>query len=432
MIFAQEPKNEKARLKVLKEYQILDTERETQFSEISDLASLICNTPVALIAFLDKDRNWFKASTGIEIYESPRNISFCSHAIVSDDEVFEIENLEKDNRFFDNPLVDQEPKVKFYAGVPLKDQSGFALGTLCVFHMEPHNLTDFQKKALKMLGKQVMKLLELHRFHAEAEKKGKEIKKNLEKKVKQRTKELILTNEKLKAKNEEVEQLVYIASHDLKEPIRKIKLYSDLLIKKSTESSVDISLINKIQSSADRAHLLVNDILSYASIHEDKKKYKTLDLNAIIEDVKESLVENIRDSKAEIIVEKLGKIKGDASQFFQLFQNLISNSIKYNMNQPRLEIKGEVVLNAKQISADIDNQKQNYYCISITDNGIGFDLKYKDKIFDFFQRLHKNTEYNGTGIGLSIVKKIVLAHKGYIEVESEQKKGSSFKIYLPL
>src|SRR5260370_11171358 len=156
------PENEAARLETLRQYQILDTESEEVFDELTRLASYICQTPAALISLVDTNRQWFKARVGIHARETPRNISFCVHAILQRG-CFIVEDALFDERFADNPLVVNEPFARFYAGMPLWSPEGFAIGTLCVMDKQPRHLNAEQINALEILSNQVMSQLELRR-----------------------------------------------------------------------------------------------------------------------------------------------------------------------------------------------------------------------------------------------------------------------------
>ena len=162
MIAPPIPQNEAARLETLRQYQVLDTDSEDVFDDLTRLASYICGTPTALISLVDANRQWFKARVGIQARETPRNVSFCGHAILARD-CFIIEDALFDERFADNPIVVNAPFLRFYAGIPLWSPEGFAIGTLCVMDSKPRTLDDKQIGALKMLANQVMSQLELRR-----------------------------------------------------------------------------------------------------------------------------------------------------------------------------------------------------------------------------------------------------------------------------
>ena len=156
------PENEAARLETLRQYQVLDTDSEDAFDDLTRLAAYVCGTPTALISLIDANRQWFKARVGLSARETPRDVSFCGHAIMQRG-CFIIEDALADERFADNPLVVNEPFVRFYAGMPLMSPEGFAIGTLCVIDREPRHLNGKQIGALEMLSNQVMSQLELRR-----------------------------------------------------------------------------------------------------------------------------------------------------------------------------------------------------------------------------------------------------------------------------
>jgi GAF domain-containing protein len=154
--------NEKARLETLRQYTILDTETEESFDEIGKLAKMICRTPIALVSFVDQNRQWFKSRIGIPFAETARDISFCTHAILQDGPLVIRDTLD-DDRFRTNPMVLEEPYIRFYAGAPLVSPEGFRVGTLCVMDHAPRTLEAEQLDGLRMLANQVVALLELRR-----------------------------------------------------------------------------------------------------------------------------------------------------------------------------------------------------------------------------------------------------------------------------
>jgi len=158
--------NEARRLKVLWQYDVLDTVPEEVFDDLTELAARICEAPIALISLIDEDRQWFKAKVGVTLNETSRDISFCSHAIKQQD-LFIIPDATQDARFASNPLVTSDPKIRFYAGAPLITPDGYALGSLCVIDKVPRELRSEQKQALRVLARHVMTQLELRRHSKE-------------------------------------------------------------------------------------------------------------------------------------------------------------------------------------------------------------------------------------------------------------------------
>jgi GAF domain-containing protein len=156
------PLNEHARLELLHQYNILDTAAEPAFDEITARAAEICQTPISQLTFIDRDRAWFKSSTGLALHEIPRDISFCAHAICQDD-LYVTPDMLADERFRHNPLVTQKPHLRFYAGMPLLSPERLALGTLCVIDRRPRALTPEQMDELKELAKGAVLLLEIRR-----------------------------------------------------------------------------------------------------------------------------------------------------------------------------------------------------------------------------------------------------------------------------
>jgi GAF domain-containing protein len=164
---AASPNNEKKRLKVLWQYDVLDTVPEALFDDLTELAAGICEAPIALISLVDEKRQWFKSKFGTTVSETSRDISFCSHAIQQPD-LFIVPDATKDDRFANNPLVTSDPKIRFYAGAPLITPDGYAIGTLCVIDKAPRELRPEQKQALRILARHIVTQLELRRRNQEA------------------------------------------------------------------------------------------------------------------------------------------------------------------------------------------------------------------------------------------------------------------------
>ncbi|WP_462275007.1 GAF domain-containing sensor histidine kinase [Ferruginibacter sp.] len=174
MIIAELPIDEDLRLQDLASYELMDTQAENEFDELVELAGQICKSPISLISLLDKDRQWFKSRKGLEDTETSRDVAFCAHAILQDD-VMKVEDATKDVRFFDNPLVADGLKIRFYAGAPIVSPTGHKLGTLCVIDTTPRELSPEQERALTILSNQVTKLLELRKKNMVIRKRAEEM-----------------------------------------------------------------------------------------------------------------------------------------------------------------------------------------------------------------------------------------------------------------
>lgn len=248
-------------------------------------------------------------------------------------------------------------------------------------------------------------------------------------------KELEQKIEELNRSNNELEQFAYVASHDLQEPLRKIRSFGDrLLLRNSAALSPEIiESINKMQSAAARMQILIDDLLTFSRLVNVKGNFEAVSLNNVITDVLSDLEESIRQKSGRIEVENLPVIQGVPSQLRQLFQNLISNALKFSKEKenPIIRINSELVRRSELPEGVLLRGVDTYYKITVNDNGIGFDEKYLDRIFVIFQRLHGKMEYGGTGIGLAVTKKIMSLHSGFITAKSKPGEGSAFILFFP-
>ncbi|MEO5889599.1 MAG: PAS domain-containing protein [Ferruginibacter sp.] len=261
-----------------------------------------------------------------------------------------------------------------------------------------------------------------------------EIRKEIEKAVIERTKELAETNLNLKRSNAELEQFAYIASHDLQEPVRKISTFTQMLehsIPEMTQKSKDY--FTKIYSSTDRMTNLIRDVLAFSTIAQATETFEAVDLTKTIDIVKAEFELQIEKKEASVEVANLPVIHGSAMQMSQLFGNLLSNSLKFTMPgiKPVIKISGAVATKETVAKHPTLDAGKKYYLIQFSDNGIGFDEENAEKIFRIFQRLHGKKEFEGTGIGLSICKKIVQSHDGHIAAAQGENGGALFNILLP-
>lgn len=254
----------------------------------------------------------------------------------------------------------------------------------------------------------------------------------LEQRVSERTQELNRMNVALETSNHDLQQYASVASHDLKEPLRKIQIYGDRLRRQYLKDNGEAdTYMEKILTSSQRMSILINDLLNYSRLSGEGHFHIT-DVNVILEELRSDLELLIHEKNATINIDRLPKMEVIPGQFRQLFQNIISNSLKFSRQgvPPVINITAELLA---QNSLDAEVSAEGKYCrFRISDNGIGFNELYREKIFTMFQRLHSKESYEGTGIGLAIVKKIIEKHHGAIAAYSKEGEGTTFVIVLPL
>ncbi len=242
-------------------------------------------------------------------------------------------------------------------------------------------------------------------------------------------------NMELERNNKELSSFNYVASHDLQEPLRKIQTFLSRLEDEEAEnlSSKGTKYIDRIQNAATRMRLLIDDLLQFSRSNKADKVIEESNINLLLEAAKQDLAEVISAENAEITSDTFPTIKVIPFQIQQLFINLLGNAIKYKAEgrTPKIVITHKVV-DAEDEENIVKPKKPFYHKITFTDNGIGFEEQYAEQIFTLFSRLHNKDEYSGTGIGLSICKKIVENHSGYITASGQPGKGAVFTVYLPI
>ena len=423
-----------------------------KISIVPNLLNVICQTTgmgFAAIARVTEDR-WITCSAldNLEFGLKPGDelqvkTTICDE-IRQNPKAVIIDNVSEDPDYHSHhtPIM---YNLQSYISVPIIRQDGSFFGTLCAIDPKPNKLKDFKVSEMFNL------FAELIAFHltaieqAQADKtllsekntllkKNEVEKKETEKIISEAEKKLIEKNNSLKKMNTELEAFNYISSHDLQEPLRKIQLYTDLIQREEENklSEKAKAAFQKIRSSAFRMQNLINDLLTYSKTKFDERKFELKDLNTILNNVIEDFSEETENKNVIFEIENLGSLNVIEFQFRQLMYNLISNSLKFSNPDKKLVISiTSKTGNKQELNNDQLLPDQKYKLITISDNGLGFDQAYSDKIFGLFQVLQTKS-LNSTGIGLTIVKRIVENHNGFIKAEGVINQGAKFEIFIPI
>ncbi len=396
---ATKPIDENERLKALFEYEILDTESEKAFDDLTLLASEICETPISLISLVDPDRQWFKSKVGVDVDSTDRDIAFCSHAILQDD-LFEVQNALKDERFFDNPLVTSDPNIRFYAGTPLVSPSGQKIGTLCVISDKPKKLTSSQKKALTILGREVISQLELR-----------------------------MNNKKLEIANNYKTEFLSNASHEIRTPLNAIIGLSGLILENKElkeKFAEQYDFIEQIDFSGKQLLNIINSILDLSKIEAGKMELEPVECH-LLQYINNIFISLSGKAKAKLInyskeynfsqsepAPELVII--DEPKLGQVLTNILGNAIKFTPANKSIKLTVSV--------------NRNMLSITVTDEGVGISPEEQALLFNKYTQVGSN-KTEGTGLGLSITKGLIDLMGGSINLKSELGKGTSVSFELP-
>ena len=390
------PQNEDERLAELLSYDVLDTEAEQLFDDLTALASQICETPIALISLIDPNRQWFKSRVGLDAEETSRDIAFCSHAILQSD-VFEIPNATLDPRFHDNPLVTGAPDIRFYAGAPLITPSGHAIGTLCAIDSKPRKLNETQKASLQTLSKSVVAHLELKRKNRELE----------------RTSQF------------KSDFLSYV-SHEIRTPLNAINTFSQLLEGEAQKLNLPSSFttpLSHVSQSGERLLEIVNSVLDIKQIEAGKMRVMPRAVNTKDFFTHLFSLTKIRAEDSGIVFSTSiddavpDSLFFDDTKFGQVALNLLSNAIKFTNH-------------GKSVKAQV-KYKSGKVIFNVIDQGIGMSDDDQKRLFTPFERMENARQISGTGLGLNISKRLVELMDGSIKVSSKLNHGTRISVTLP-
>ena len=418
---ARIPEDDAARVRALRDLQILDTLPEKIYDDLVLLAAEICDTPIALVSLVDADRQWFKAKLGIDAAETHRDLAFCSHAILEPEAVFSVPDALADRRFATNELVTGGPRFRSYAGAPIVMPSGDVLGTLCVIDRVPRVLTARQEAALRALARQAASHFELHRVNL-----------HLEATVTARTQELQVALDAAESSDRAKTIFVSTMSHEIRTPMNGVIGMLDVLEQSRLKDS-QAEIVSIVRESANALLRIVDDVLDFSKIEAGQLGIVQgpLSLKRVVVQAHATLL-HLAESKGvklsvDVDSQVPEQVMGDASRVRQVLLNLIGNAIKFGSDQGDTGVAG-VVVRLKE--REVNRCKVE---IVVTDNGIGISPETQARIFSPFTQADAGTtkRFGGSGLGLSISQRLAILMGGRISVDSELGKGSSFTLCLP-
>lgn len=401
MIAPPLPPDEAARLAALRAYRVLDTPPEPAFDDLTELAAMILDVPIALISLVDDDRQWFKSKVGLDADSTARSISFCGHAIL-DTEVFIVSDTSTDARFRDNPLVVADPKIRAYAGAPLRTPDGYRLGTLCTIDRRPREISPAQARQLEILARQVVMQLELRQHTRVLE-------------AITRTQAGLV--EALQMQKHDLELAITAASHDLRGPLSRMRRLADHCLEHLVpEDPQLVEALQRISSNGARLTHLVDQSLTIDAGPRD-----AVDLADVVREVTNDLKSeaSAHGVRIELDIDEPNavSIAGPRIRLFQIVHNLIANAIKYS--HPQRE---------SFVTVELRHDEERPVLV-VRDNGLGIPEHAQNRVFDRYQRFHPDVA-PGTGLGLAIVKHHVDDFGATIDMTSNDA-GTTFAITFP-
>jgi signal transduction histidine kinase len=406
-------KAEDKRLDALGRYD-LSALGDRHFQDVADIASTICGTPMALVSFVTSQEQWFKARVGLTTDVTPRSWSFCHYAI-QDDELFVVPDARQDARFRDNPLVTGETEVRFYAGAPIVTFDGFRLGTVCVLDRRPRRLTRRQAEALRALARQVIRLMETRLAYRALD---------------ARQAETLQRAESAEQASRAKSDFLAVMSHEMRTPLSAIAGATHLLGRAPELSPKHGRLIEALRASTDSLLTLLNDFLDISRIESGRFSLNEAPfrLSQLMAQVEAILTTRLAGKPVELSVTctepETRQPVGDAQRLQQILMNLAANAIKFTS-------RGSVRLSGRlEQTAPL----QGLVTLNVRDTGIGIAPERLSEVFFPFTQVHAPgvTRYEGSGLGLSIVKHLIDSMHGTISVDSVPGKGTSFTVEIPL
>ncbi|MEB3163558.1 MAG: GAF domain-containing sensor histidine kinase [Prochlorothrix sp.] len=399
--------NESDRVADLLRHNVLDTEAEQEFDELVQLAALVCGAEISLVSLVDDHRQWFKAKVGLNAEETAKDIAFCPHALHGRD-IFEVPDAALDERFYDNPLVTGEPKIRFYAGQPLRSSLGNPLGTLCVIDRRPRQLSTSQRFALQTLAKQVERLLDLRI-------KVYDLSQSLRVIEQQR--------ESLDRLNKIKDQTLGVITHDLRSPLASLENTIQLFEQGLLDGRKTAELIPELRPYLQQTYDKVNKVLEWA---KDQAERPVISPSPFVVNpvllASGEWVETMAEGKGVKLNYRLEpslQALGDRDWVEIVVRNLLTNAIKYSFQGGTVEV-----------FARLEGDRVR---IGVQDQGVGMTAYTLESLLERYRGTSTlgTAREQGTGLGLVLCQAYLANLNTRLEIESEVKQGSTVSFLLP-
>lgn len=388
---------------------ILDTRPEPGFDGLTQIVATVCQAPIALVSLVDRDRQWFKSKVGLEADETSRDVSFCSHAIQFPQELFVVEDTYLDMRFKDNPLVTGGPGIRFYAGAPLVTPDGHALGSLCVIDRRPRSLCEDQAKVLQLAALQVVDQIERSRAGMMLAAAYEELDLEVARRM--------ASEEELATRNVGLEDFAKIVSHDLRSPLQAIRALSNWTeedIEQGDHTAAKEKIL-MVGARAKRLDTMLQDLFDYSRLGTSLK-YARVELGALLRDIVEM---EFAEVGVQFETDELPSLVTARAPLELIFRNLFGNAIKHH--------DGDCALISVRGTSDGESLQ-----IDVSDDGPGIEAAFAERIFGMFHTLKPRDEVEGSGMGLTLVRRAASMIDATVELLETEGRGATFRVTLPL
>lgn len=421
---APAPHDEEERVLSLEHLNILDSAPEQNFDDLVLLATTLCETPIALVSLVDRERQWFKACVGLDVRETHRDLAFCAHAILEPDDVLVVEDATQDPRFKHNALVLGEPHIRFYAGAPIRTDAGHPLGTVCVIDTKPRTLPDHQRRALQALARQTAALLQLRLLELQRERHASALLDELEQaQARHREAEESLCHAR---RVSSLGMLTASIAHDVNNLLQVLSTSLQMAQLRARRPADVERFVQTGLQAVEQGGKLIRQLL--ANVRQDGRELACVDISERLHTASELLASTLGDAitlSFDLAARDVG-VMCDEVQLQAVVLNLLSNA------RDAMQGRGQVVIATRQEQLTGDEQlgDGNYLVLSVQDDGPGMSAELAARVFDPFFTTKQAGKGTGLGLGLAQAREFANTTGGDVRVLTAPGAGTNMQLYL--